>query len=188
MTLAQIFQNLMLDCRRYNTMARESRPLRGLHLLSVLLRPSLICLALYRLSHFFHLRGHRVMAGILYRLNMTLTGSDVSPISRIGPGCVIVHTLGTIIHGTVGENVLLFGFVSISSSEPPPLDLSTAPVIGNNVTLGTRVSVVGPVKIADDVSIAAFRQINRSIEGPGRLILGPRQREASFFPVNEEVQ
>lgn len=184
MTLRQVFCDLREDCRRFNGMGRDGKPLRGTRLIGIALRPGIIALALYRLSHYLYARGHRKSAGLLYRLNLSLTAADLNPVSRIGPGCVIVHTVGTIVHGTIGSNALLFTFVKILPEDPTRMDLSGTPVIGNNVTIGSCVTILGSVRIADQVSIAPFSCIDRSIDEPGRLVL---QRHGIREPINEEV-
>lgn len=103
------------------------------------------------------------MAAFLYRTNLVLTGADIHPASRIGPGCRIAHTVGTVIQGTLGDRAELMAHVVIQPDHPadPP---DAWPVLGDDVVLGSKVIVVGAVSIASGVRVAPCSLIDQSID------------------------
>jgi serine O-acetyltransferase len=167
--LKETCADLLSDCRRLNDMAEPRRPLTRGRLVSLLLRPEVMAVGLYRASRYCQLRGWRPPAGWIYRLNLTLTGADISPLSEIGAGCLIVHTVGTVIHARLGRGATLFAHVIVGAEAVRP-DLADAPDLGDNVSLGSGVTVTGPVRIADHVAIAPFSLIDASVSEPGSLV------------------
>jgi len=167
--MKQVIQAILQDCRRYADPFGDGVQLSALSYLFVLLRPAVTTLALYRLSHYLHSRGYRRLAGITYRFNLTLTGADINPISCIGPGCLIVHTVGTVFHGTLGSGVSIYAHVVIEPSRPTSL-LDECPIIGDAVSLGSNSTVHGAVRVADRVTITPFSLIDSSIEESDSVI------------------
>lgn len=169
LTLKQVFRQLASDARRYQDTADPDVKVSTGRFLVLLLRPSMTTLLLYRLSHWAHLKHWRALAGTLYRLNLFVTGADISPMSEIGPGCLIVHTVGTVIQARIGSDVTIFTHVVIQPDHPAaPVD--QWPLLGNEIMLGTNTTVIGPVSIADRVTVASLGLIDRSIEHSDSLI------------------
>jgi len=168
-TLRTVFRLLKADARRFQDTADPTVAISLPRLLVLLLRPSLFTLLLHRLSHWAHLRNWRPLAGTLYRLNLFLTGADIPPATRIGAGCLIVHSVGTVIQAQLGENVTIYAHVVVQPDHPAaPQD--EWPWLGDGVILGTNVTVVGPVRIADRVTVASLGLVDRSIEHSDALI------------------
>lgn len=85
-------------------------------------------------------------------------------------GLMIFHTSGVVVNGEarIGKNCKLHGGNVIGNMGN---DLS-APVIGNNVRLGTGAKVLGNVYIADDVQIGAGAIVLDSCYEKGALLIG----------------
>ena len=85
-------------------------------------------------------------------------------------GLMIFHTTGVVVNGDakVGRNCMLHGANVIGNMGN---DLK-APVIGNNVRLGTGAKVLGDVYIADDVQIGAGAVVLQSCYEKGALLVG----------------
>ena len=90
-------------------------------------------------------------------------------------GLMIFHTSGIVVNGDakVGENCMLHGANVIGNMGT---DLS-APVIGNNVRLGSGAKVLGNVYIADDVRIGAGAIVLNSCYKKGALLVGIPAKE-----------
>ena len=73
--------------------------------LSLWLTPSYQAVYLHRWSHYHYLRGHRLLARALWHLNLLLTGADISPLTDIEGGLLIVHPLANIMLGRAGRNL-----------------------------------------------------------------------------------
>lgn len=87
-----------------------------------------------------------------------------------GRGLIIYHTQGIVVNGcaVVGENCHLHGNNCIGTNGKT----TDCPVIGNNVILGVGAKVLGNVKIADNITIAAGAVVLESFEEPGITIGG----------------
>ncbi len=139
------------------------------HRWKLYLTPEVAALVLYRLSHWCHRRGWLGCAGWLYRLNVTLTGADIHPTTEIGPACLIVHTVGTVLFGRLGREVTVYARVIVDGAALPAT-LEQAPVIGDRVVLGAMSSVLGAVRIAEGVKIAPGSLIDFTVDEPDLLL------------------
>lgn len=85
-------------------------------------------------------------------------------------GLMIYHTNGIVVNGDakIGKNCILHGANVIGNMGN---DLN-APVIGDNVRLGTGAKVLGKVYIADNVQIGAGAIVLHSCYEKGALLIG----------------
>lgn len=75
----------------------------------------------------------------------------------IGPGLAIVHS-GTIVishHARIGANLRIHEGVTIGVSGDGYLSGTNAPIIGNNVFIGSGAKIIGGIHIADNVAVGA---------------------------------
>lgn len=86
--------------------------------------------------------------------------------------CRLPHPFQIIIHGTavLGERLTIFHGVTIGSSEKP--GATGAAIIGNDVYLGCKSSVLGEISIADQVKIGAHALVLRSVPEMGCTVVG----------------
>lgn len=140
--------------------------------------PSVVALTLYRLSHYCYGKGLRFLAWPLYLVNVYLTGVDITPSTVIGRSCFLGHARGTIISGHLGDGVILFGQPVIGGGLGAG-DAAGAPgclpVIGNNVVVGIRAVILGPVRIGDDATIGACAFVMKGM-GERQIAVGPQAR------------
>ena len=97
------------------------------------------------------------------RLSMKL-GFSI-PLNVFEEGLSIAH-YGTIVVNSkakVGKNCRLQEGVNIGATNGSP----NAPIIGNNVFIGTGAKIIGDITIADDVAIGANAVVVKSIEEAG---------------------
>ncbi len=128
--------------------------------------PGLVCVALHRLSHVFHLTGWRRPARWCAVANLYLTGADITPASSIGGGLLMPHPAGVALHGMAGRNLTVmaaagFGALLRGGDELAPLD--AAPRLGDGVRLDHHSGVFGPVTVGDGVTIRPGCIMNRSV-------------------------
>jgi serine O-acetyltransferase len=130
--------------------------------------PSLTATVLYRVSRVLRLRRRRRAARAVMWLNMILTGAEIEPISVIGPGLVLAHTRGVLVgQGTrVGRNAFIHSGVVLGSI----LDERTSgfPTIGDDVTVYTKASVIGPISVGDRVTVGAHALVLDDV--PARMV------------------
>ena len=158
------------DLDRLRSAINEGNAAPGrIRTLILLLTPESFSLALYRLSHYFRQRGWHRAAAFLYRLNLTLTGLDIHPDTRIGPGCLVVHPVGTVLFGTFGARLSIYARV-IVAADLLRGQLDDAPVIGDDLVIGSMASVIGPVSIADRVRISTCSLVNFSVSEADTMV------------------
>ncbi|MGA3007069.1 MAG: DapH/DapD/GlmU-related protein [Opitutaceae bacterium] len=117
---------------------------------SIFFMPSIQAIFLHRLGRYLYLRGWRIVSRLLFTLNIVIWGTDIPPMTRIGSGFYMPHTVGVTIFGVLGDRV---GGGSGNESDigaGPGL-----PVLGDGVLIGARAMVVGPVRIGSGSLIGA---------------------------------
>jgi serine O-acetyltransferase len=134
--------------------------------LFVAITRGIVALTLYRFSHFFYVKRLRVLARLLWLFNLHLTGVDISPSSEIGESCYIGHPAGTIISGKLGKNVTMFGGPCIGGGMDRG-DVGAGnglPVIGDNVVIGARALIGGPIRIGNNVIIGVGALVIKDVQ------------------------
>lgn len=133
----------------------------------LLVKPGVQSIIFYRFYHRLYKWKLRLLAEFLSRINFFFNGAEIDPGAEIGSGCKIWHPSGVVIGRGVliGNNVSIFSNVvlgglghSIFHHGKPGY-----PEIGSNVNLYTGVTVLGPVKIGDNVTIGAHSLVLDSI-------------------------
>ena len=101
-------------------------------------------------------------------------------------GLMIYHTSGIVVNGDarIGKNCKLHGGNVIGNKGN---DLK-APIIGNNVRLGTGAKILGDVYIADDVQIGAGAIVLNSCYEKGALLIGIPAKVHSSSKKTKEVR
>ncbi len=130
------------------------------------LQPGFVAILLHRLSHYFYQRQNRVIARVLWHLNVLLTGADIAPITSLGAGCLISHPAAVIFVGQAGERLTILGPVGVGGGVSD-LDIGAGPglpVFGDGVTLGFGCGVLGPINIGSDVVIGHHCLVTADLE------------------------
>ena len=149
----------------------------------VLVYPGFHALLLHRLAHWLWRRRLLLIARIVAHFNRFLTGIEIHPAARIGPGCFIDHGMGVVIGETaeIGEDVTLYQGVVLGGTGKEKG--KRHPTIGNNVVIATGAKVLGSFKVGDNSSIGAnsvvVREVppNSTVVGiPGRVVRSNGQR------------
>lgn len=133
---------------------------------------------------------HRYMAHPLYKIKVPFvprlisqimrffTGIEIHPGAKLGKGLFIDHGMGVVIGETaeIGNNCVLFHNVSLGGTGHHIG--RRHPSIGNNVLIGTAATLLGPIKVGNNVNIGAETVIiNRDVPSkctvvgaPGRIV------------------
>lgn len=82
----------------------------------------------------------------------------ISPTLKMGKGCRIAHPYATILNAeSIGDNFACLHCTTLGST------LAGRPVIGNNVSLGATVTIIGNVHIGNNVKIGAGSVVVKDI-------------------------
>ena len=137
--------------------------------------PGLLAITMQRMAHFLYTQGLGLIARIITEHAHSLTGIDIHPGAKIGKAFFIDHGTGVVIGETteIGENVKIYQGVTLGAKSFPKDENGNAkkglkrhPTVGNNVTIYAGAAILGPVKIADGVTIAANTWITQDIKAP----------------------
>ena len=99
------------------------------------------------------------------------------PLNVFGPGLSIAHFGSIIVNGNakVGENCRIQDSVTIGATNGE----SDAPVIGNNVFIGSGARIIGKVNIASDIAIGANAVVVKDFNKSGITIGGVPAKKIS---------
>jgi cysteinyl-tRNA synthetase len=106
-----------------------------------------------------------------------LTGIEIHPAAKIGPGFFIDHGMGVVIGETseIGEDCLLYQGVTLGGTGKEKG--KRHPTLGNGVVVGAGAKVLGAIRIGDYVKIGANSVVLKSVPDysivvgvPGRVI------------------
>jgi serine O-acetyltransferase len=158
---------------------RDKHKMKGglLRLLLLAMTPSIVSLALYRVSHWCHVKGLSIPARLVWLANCYLLGVDIHPATVIGAGCLIAHPFGCAIYGRLGDHVSVYGWVLVGGGRGEG-DVGGGPglpFIGNDVEIGVRATILGPIRIGDRSTIGACALVLRDVP-PGVIVKSPQQQ------------
>ncbi|MFQ5656894.1 MAG: serine O-acetyltransferase [Candidatus Methylomirabilales bacterium] len=151
--------------------------------------PGLHALWFHRLAHGFWNRGFLFIGRFISHVNRFLTGIEIHPAARIGPGFFIDHGMGVVIGETteVGENVTIYQGVTLGGTS---LERKKRhPTIGNNVIIGSGAKILGPFTVGDNSKIGSGTVVVKEVPSksvvvgvPGRVIYqdGKKVSELDF--------
>ena len=143
----------------------------------------------YRLSHRLWQSDHKLSARSLSQFTRFMTGVEIHPGAKLGPGLFIDHGMGVVIGETaeVGEDCTIYHGVTLGGTS-----LARGkrhPTIGDRVTIGAGAKVLGPITIGHDSRIGSNAVVVRSVTDqsvvvgvPGQVIARPRPHTAKDRP------
>lgn len=137
----------------------------------------------HRVTHLVYRAGVPFVPRILALLNRFLTGVEVHPAARVGPGFFIDHGNGVVIGETavIGENVTLFHQVTLGGTGKETG--KRHPTVRDNVVVGAGAKVLGNIEIGSNVYIGANSVVLRNVPDdctvvgiPGRIVRSEGRR------------
>jgi serine O-acetyltransferase len=169
----RILRNLRADfCAKsawyYGTATR-------LRCLRALLSEGTACTCLFRLASLLHRCHLGFVAAVVVKMNSLLTGATIGAGAEIGPGLAICHTGAVVIYtrARLGTNVIIQSGVTIG------VEKGRAPVLGDNVFVGTGAKVIGGIRVGNGVRIGANAVVVKDVPDgatavgvPAKLIAG----------------
>jgi serine O-acetyltransferase len=168
-TLTEVLRS---DLQRYKKKADYNNLLTVVE--AVYSHPSFVGVVWYRVGHALWLRRKNpfwfILLGIsrlLYPIIRAYSGLELSPRAQIGSGLWIGHFGPTVIHPDVvaGNNLTVLHGVTIGASK------SGVPKLGDDVSIGTRATVIGGIHIADKALIGAGAVVTTDV-ARGSVVVG----------------
>lgn len=164
-----VIQALRADYQRYS-----NRPPTLLRMMSkALMNAGFRAVMFYRLGHACRCRKFRLGAAICERLMHHLSHCWISTAAEIGPGFFVAHVCGIVIGAgsrigqqcDIRQNTTLGGNFNKTDDEG-----RSQPTLGDEVSLGVGVVILGPVKVGDRSIVGANAVVTRDI--PANTIAG----------------
>src|SRR3989441_2145161 len=137
----------------------------------VLCYPGVHAVAFHRVAHRIWNRGWRTTARFVSHIARFLTGIEIHPAARLGPGLFIDHGMGVVIGETaeVGENVTLLHGVTLGGTSLKRE--KRHPTLGDNVVVGAGAKIIGGFVIGDGSRIGAGSVVVREVP-PNSVVVG----------------
>ena len=154
--------------------------------------PGVHALAMHRIGHRLWNSGWRALARFVSHVSRFLTGIEIHPAAKLGPGLFIDHGMGIVIGETaeVGENVTLLQGVTLGGTSLKRE--KRHPTLGNNVVVGAGAKILGGFKIGDNSRIGAGSVVVREVPPnavvvgvPGRVTYKDGQRVSDGIDLNQ---
>jgi len=117
--------------------------------------PGFHVLFFHRAAHWMWNHRLKLLARMASQLGRFLTGIEIHPGAKIGPGFFIDHGMGVVIGETaeIGKNVTMYHGVTLGGTSWKKE--KRHPTIGNNVVIGAGAKILGPFKIGDNSKVGA---------------------------------
>ena len=151
--------------------------------------PGLHAIWFHRLAHWLWQHNHKLLARWLSHWGRFLTGIEIHPGARIGPGFFIDHGMGVVIGETaeIGANVTLYHGVTLGGVSWQKG--KRHPTLGNSVVVGAGAKVLGPIVVGDHSRVGANSVVVKDTPAesvvvgvPGRV----RHRDAALQALDPE--
>lgn len=99
------------------------------------------------------------------------------PLNVFGPGLSIAHRGTIVVNGNarIGKNCRIQECVTIGATNGS----TKAPILGDNVFIGSGARIIGDIYIASDIAIGANAMVNKNFEDSGITIGGVPARKIS---------
>ena len=158
----------------------------------VLAYPGVHAIWIHRVAHRLWNAGWHTLARFVAHLGRFLTGIEIHPAAKLGPGLFIDHGMGIVIGETaeVGQNVSLLQGVTLGGTSVRRE--KRHPTLGDNVTVGAGAKILGGFTIGAGSRIGAGSVVVREVPEnsvvvgvPGRVTYRDGQRVHGEIDLNQ---
>lgn len=140
--------------------------------------PGFKAIAIYRISHVLHGLGYKVEARFISETAHSMTGIDIHPAAKISYPFFIDHGTGIVIGetSTIGKRCKIYqcvtlGAVSLSNAKQLR-GVVRHPQVGNDVTLYAGASLLGAIKIGNNVTIGSNVFLTEDVGDNMKVVIG----------------
>lgn len=140
--------------------------------------PGYKAIEIYRISHAIYQMGYKVQARFISEVAHSSTGIDIHPAANISYPFFIDHGTGTVIGETssIGKRAKIYqcvtlGAVSLSNAKELR-GVLRHPQVGDDVTIYAGASLLGPIKIGNNVTIGSNVFLTEDIASNMKVVIG----------------
>lgn len=133
--------------------------------------PGLHALWFYRIAHWLWRLRLRWVGRLVSNFGRAITGVEIHPGARLGPGFFIDHGMGVVIGETaeVGSNVTLYHGVTLGGTSWKKG--KRHPTLEDDVVVGAGAKVLGPIRIGARTRIGANAVVVKDVP-PDSVVVG----------------
>lgn len=133
--------------------------------------PGLHAVWLHRVAHWCWTHRLKLLGRLVSHWNRFLTGIEIHPGARLGPGLFIDHGMGVVIGETTeaGENVTIYQGVTLGGTSLEKK--KRHPTIGDNVVIGSGAKILGPFRVGDNSRIGSGSVVVKEVP-PNSVVVG----------------
>lgn len=133
--------------------------------------PGLHAIWLHRIAHKFYLKGWVLLPRLINTFSRFLTGIDIHPGAKLGPGLFIDHGMGLVIGETaeLGKNVTLYQGVTLGGTGKEKG--KRHPTIGDNVVVSSGAKVLGSFTVGSNSKIGSGSVVLKEVP-PNSVVVG----------------
>ena len=140
--------------------------------------PGFKAISIYRISHVLYNLGYKIQARYISELAHSMTGIDIHPAAKISYPFFIDHGTGIVIGetSTIGKRAKIYqsvtlGAVSLSNAKELR-GVVRHPQLGDDVTLYAGASLLGPIKVGNNVTIGSNVFLTEDVGDNMRVVIG----------------
>lgn len=140
--------------------------------------PGFKAIAIYRISHVIYGLGYKVQARYISETAHSMTGIDIHPAAKISYPFFIDHGTGIVIGetSTIGKRAKIYqcvtlGAVSLSNAKQLR-GIVRHPQIGNDVTIYAGASLLGAIKVGNNVTIGSNVFLTEDVGDNVKVVIG----------------
>lgn len=118
---------------------------------------------IHRITHLIHKLRIPFFPRLFSQFARFMTGIEIHPGAKIGPGFFVDHGMGVVIGETseIGEKVTLYQGVTLGGTGTERG--KRHPTLGNNVVVGAGAKILGSIKIGNNVKVGAGSVVIRAV-------------------------
>jgi serine O-acetyltransferase len=173
MTSVGLIARTLAEIRRDLTAAKTRDPAaRDVSSLEILAAwPGVHALLAHRVAHALYGTGVPLLPRLIATVARSVTGIEIHPAARIGPGFFIDHGMGVVIGETaeIGADVTLYQGVTLGGT-----GFATGkrhPTVQDNVTIGSGAKLLGPITVGHGAKIGANSVVIHDVP-PNSTVVG----------------
>ena len=136
----------------------------------ILTYPGVKAVFFHRIANFFSVAKFDLLARIISQFSRFLTGIEIHPGAKIGKNLFIDHGMGVVIGETsdIGDNVTIYHMATLGGIAPSinsndQRNIKRHPTIEDEVVIGSRAQVLGPVTVGRCAKIGANAVITKDV-------------------------
>ncbi|HZO35321.1 MAG TPA: serine O-acetyltransferase [Solirubrobacteraceae bacterium] len=135
--------------------------------------PGVHALLAHRVAHALHENGVPSVARAIAYASRALTGIEIHPAAKIGPGFFVDHGTGVVIGETaeIGEDVTLYQGVTLGGTGFAVG--KRHPTVQDNVTIGAGAVLLGPITIGHGAKIGANSVVIHDVPANSTVVGNP---------------